>query len=128
MAWTPTTKLDASGAEVVVPLTSRRPALLASVSDFSCWARTAAVAVAKPLLSPAGEPPSLSDLQAALHPNEVVLEYVLGDDASFCLTVRRNGVTVTRLPSRKTIDNLTERYLQAIKQGNSARAEAAKLY
>ena len=82
----------------------------------------------EPLLSPAGEPPSLSDLQTALHPNEVVLEYVLGDNASFCLTVRRKGVTVARLPSRKTIDNLTERYLLAVKQGNPARAEAAKLY
>ena len=99
-----------------------------TITDLVTQAESHGAEPDEPLLSPAGEPPSLSDLQTALHPNEVVLEYVLGDNASFCLTVRRKGVTVARLPSRKTIDNLTERYLMAVKQGNPARDEAAKLY
>ena len=54
--------------------------------------------------------PALADVQHVIAPNETLLEYVVGEDASYCLAVSETGAQVFRLPARKTIDALTDRY------------------
>jgi CHAT domain-containing protein/tetratricopeptide (TPR) repeat protein len=63
---------------------------------------------------PLGKRPSLPDLQRVLGPDEAVLEYVLGENGSFCLWITRNKVHVAQLPDRKTIDQLVEAYLHEV--------------
>jgi len=74
------------------------------------------------------ERPKLGELQAVLHPNEAVLEYVIDDPASFCLLITTSRVEVVRLPSRKHIEDLVERYLSAIRVKSLAVSEGHQLY
>jgi CHAT domain-containing protein len=61
-------------------------------------------------------PVPVAKLQAVLHPDEVVLEYVLDEPQSFCLRITGSGVTVVTLPSgRKHIEELVEQYLNAVR-------------
>jgi CHAT domain-containing protein len=77
---------------------------------------------------PGGNRPSLGDLQHILRSQEIVLEYVIGDEASYCLTVRRDNALATRIASRKQIDSMVDRYLEALKQKRPAKEEGAALY
>ncbi|MDQ1470507.1 MAG: hypothetical protein QOJ99_1987 [Bryobacterales bacterium] len=72
--------------------------------------------------------PSLEDLRTSLAPNEVVLEYVIGDEKSFCLLITSNHQRIIPLPDRKTIDALTNSDLVAIRSGKSGIEEGKRLY
>jgi CHAT domain-containing protein len=70
----------------------------------------------------------LRDLQAVLNPNEVLLEFVVDEPDSSCLVITHSRVEVVHLPSRKSIESLTETYVAAIKQKSLAVSEARQLY
>ncbi len=75
------------------------------------------------------KPASLKSIQAVLHRNEVVLEYVLDDPHATCLWISRDRAGLTVLPAgRKTIRDLTEAYLRSIRAKQSNRAAAEQLY
>lgn len=72
--------------------------------------------------------PALADLQRTIASDEILLEYVIGDDASHCLAITRTGVEAFHLPSRKVIDALVDHYLLAIKKQRDAKTEGQALY
>ncbi len=76
----------------------------------------------------AGHLLSLMDLQETLLSNEVVLEYVLDEPTSYCLVIRRNGVSAVPLAGRKSIAKLVDNDLAAIKAKSLAVEEGRALY
>ena len=75
------------------------------------------------------QPVSLKSIQAVLHRNELVLEYVLDDPHAGCLWISKEHAGLIVLPAgRKMIRDLTQAYLRSIhaKQSNAALGE--KLY
>jgi CHAT domain-containing protein/tetratricopeptide (TPR) repeat protein len=74
------------------------------------------------------ERPSLRDLQSVLAPNEMVLEYVLGDPESYCLLITSKRQDVFRLADRETINGLAEKDLTAIKSKQLAIEEGRQLF
>jgi tetratricopeptide (TPR) repeat protein len=70
-----------------------------------------------------GKPVPLGTLQRSLRPDEMLLEYVLGESESYCLKITRTGAAVLVLPKgRKHIEGLVDDYLAAVR---SRRPEAA---
>jgi len=69
------------------------------------------------------KPVSLRTLQASLHADEMLLEYVLGESRSYCLRITRTEAGVLVIPSgRKRIEGLVDDYLVAVR---SRRPEVA---
>jgi CHAT domain-containing protein len=67
-------------------------------------------------------------VQRLIAPREALLEYVIGDEASYCLAISRARVNVFPLPTRRSLDALVDRYLSAIKKEKDARPEGRALY
>jgi CHAT domain-containing protein len=68
-------------------------------------------------------PIALTKVQRALRPDEMVLEYILDEPNSFCLSLTRRGAAVTMLRGgRKRIEELTDKYLKEVR----SRERAAK--
>jgi CHAT domain-containing protein len=75
------------------------------------------------------EPVNLKKLQTVLIPDEVVLEYVLADPASFCLVVNQKQAVIITLPTGGgKIAKLTARYLHEIEAGKYDKNDARELY
>jgi CHAT domain-containing protein len=74
-------------------------------------------------------PVPIAKLQAVLHPDEVVLEYVLDEPQSFCLRITRSGITVFTLPSgRKHIEELVDQFLKAVRSKKSEKEPGGELF
>ena len=72
-----------------------------------------------------GEPASLEQLRRVLRPDELLLEYVLNNGASFCLRVTRESARIVRLPaSSNRLDNLVKTYLANVASARNSEAEA----
>jgi CHAT domain-containing protein len=71
---------------------------------------------------------TMHQVQQTLGPSEVLLEYVMADPDSFCLTISRNGSRIVRLGSRAEIEKLVASYLKAVKAKLFATREARSLY
>jgi CHAT domain-containing protein len=75
------------------------------------------------------ETASLEQLRRVLRPDELLLEYVLNNNASFCLRVTRESAGIVTLPaSSNLLDNLVRTYLANVGSGRNAEAEAKQLY
>jgi len=62
------------------------------------------------------KPVPLRAIQASLLPDEMLLEFVLGESQSYCLRITRADAAIVVLPtSRKTIGNLIDDYLAHIR-------------
>ncbi|MEP7274614.1 MAG: BlaI/MecI/CopY family transcriptional regulator, partial [Acidobacteriota bacterium] len=62
------------------------------------------------------KPVPLRTLQASLRPDEMLLEYVLGETQSYCLRITRAGTAVVVLPaSRRRIEDLVDEYLATVR-------------
>ena len=72
--------------------------------------------------------PELIDLQRTLSKDEVLLEYVIGTDASYCMSITGADVQVTTLPDRKIIDALVDHYRTAVHHELDAKAQGQALY
>ena len=71
---------------------------------------------------------ALEQIQRALPPSTVLLEYVIADPSSYCLTISRNGSRIVRLGSKTLMEALVVAYLKAVKAKLPAATEARSLY
>ncbi len=62
----------------------------------------------------ATRPVAVVDFQRELRPNEVVIEYVLADPASFALAITAKSITPYPLKSRSEIDSEMKRYVSLL--------------
>lgn len=69
----------------------------------------------------------LSDLRAALRPDEVFVEFALADPASYALIVTRSAARVRPLSSRRSIEAQVEALSKAIESGSSVELAANTL-
>ena len=75
------------------------------------------------------KPTSLRTLQASLHPDEMLLEYVLDEPQSFCLRITRKSAGISVLPAgRKHIEDLVENYLAAVRSRHAEVETGKELY
>ena len=71
----------------------------------------------------------LTKLRRALRGDEVILEYVLEEPRSFCISITREQASIVPLSAgRKAIEDLVGQYLASVKAGSTANDEAAALY
>ena len=62
------------------------------------------------------KPVPLETLQGSLGPNEMLIEYVLGETQSYCLRITRTAASIVVLPSgRKRIEEMVDHYLAAVR-------------
>jgi tetratricopeptide (TPR) repeat protein len=73
-------------------------------------------------------PVPLSELQTALYPDEVILEYVLKDPTSVCLVITQTQAKAVILPSKQVIEGLVKSYREEILQGRKGSETARRLY
>jgi CHAT domain-containing protein len=63
------------------------------------------------------QPASVATVQGDLKPDEALVEYVLDDPNSFCLSINKDGAHLERLPAgRKEIERLTRAYTDEIRK------------
>lgn len=70
----------------------------------------------------------LEQIQQALAPSAVLLEYVVADPASYCLMISRTGSRIVRLGSTMQIEALVTAYLTAARAKHPAISQARGLY
>ena len=73
-------------------------------------------------------PVELPDLQRALDPHTVLIEYVLAQPNSYALAVTRDSVTPYRLPSQEQIESDTNTYLKTLQAGHADTSAAQRLF
>jgi len=72
------------------------------------------------------QPAALKNVQADLKPDEVLLEYVLDDPKSFCISVTHGGAHILTLPAgRRRIEELTHQFVDEV-HAKRAGVEASK--
>jgi CHAT domain-containing protein/tetratricopeptide (TPR) repeat protein len=73
-----------------------------------------------------GQPAALTAVESDLHPDEVLLEYVLDNPISFCISVTRRGTHIQALSIGRTeIERLTEQFVDELR-AKGAREETSK--
>jgi CHAT domain-containing protein len=78
---------------------------------------------------PPEQPAPLKVVQNDLKPDEVLLEYVLDDPNSFCISISRKGALVRVLPTgRKAIEKLAQLYIDEIHAKGSGADASKQLY
>ena len=73
------------------------------------------------------EPITLKELQASLRGDEILLEFVVSEPASYCIAVTRTAARLIRLPDRSAIAKRVDPVLKSIRAGHEARTEARAL-
>ncbi len=71
---------------------------------------------------------SIEQIQHALAPSAVLLEYVISDPNAYCLAISHDGSRIIRLGSKAQIEGLVASYLKAVKAKLPASREARILY
>ncbi len=75
------------------------------------------------------QPASLTKVQEDLKPGEVLLEYVLDDPTSFCVSVSRNAAYVRVLPAgREEVERLTDEFIDEIRAKGTGAEVSKRLY
>jgi CHAT domain-containing protein len=75
------------------------------------------------------EPASLTKVEDDLNPDEVLLEYVLDDPNSFCLSISRKGAYLRMLPVGRTeIQRLTQQFVDEVRAKGAGIDGAKQLY
>ena len=75
------------------------------------------------------QPASLGSIQGELRRDEVLLEYVLDDPNSFCLSIARSGTHLHRLPAgRMEIARLTHAFIDEVRGKQKDTAISHQLY
>lgn len=69
-------------------------------------------------------PVSLADLQRSLRDDELFLEFVLAEPASYCLVVSRRAARVQRLPASSVLEPQIQSLISRIRGGDAATGEA----
>ena len=74
-------------------------------------------------------PIELTTAQESILPDEIVLEYVLAEPASYCIALTRTDAKIIKLPAGQAqIEKLVSSFLAKVTQRQFARDEAKKLY
>jgi CHAT domain-containing protein len=74
-------------------------------------------------------PAPLTQAQNSLKSDEVLLEYVLDEPNSFCISVTRTSASLEALPvGRKEIEKLVQRYIDEIRAKKTGAEEAKQLF
>ena len=72
------------------------------------------------------QPAALTNVENDLHPDEALLEYVLDDPTSFCISVTRRGAHIQALPvGRKEVEKLVQQFVDDVR-AKGAGIEASK--
>jgi CHAT domain-containing protein len=82
-----------------------------------------------PRLQKPHQPLPLARVQAALGPDEVLLEYVVDEPLSHCLAIERSRTRIFTLPARSQIEKQVNEVAESLnKQTSNFEATAAQLY
>lgn len=75
------------------------------------------------------QPSTLGAIEGNLKPGEVLLEYVLDDPNSFCLSITRHDARLEQLPAgRKEIEILIKTYISETREKHNGTAISKQLY
>ena len=75
------------------------------------------------------QPAALTNVENDLHPDEVLLEYVLDDPISFCISVTRRGAHVQALPiGRKEVEKLAEQFVDEVRAKGAGVETSKRLF
>jgi CHAT domain-containing protein len=75
------------------------------------------------------QPAALTKVQDDLKSDEVLLEYVLDDPSSFCISISRKGEYVRVLPvGRKEVEKLTQEFLDEIREKGAGSELSKQLF
>jgi CHAT domain-containing protein len=75
------------------------------------------------------QPTALTKVQGDLHPDEALLEYVLDEPTSFCISVTRQGARVQTLPmGRKELENLVQQFDDEVRAEGAGTAISKRLF
>jgi len=72
-----------------------------------------------------GDPVSLAALRRKMRDDEVIIEYLLSEPASFALVISKDVLRVQKLKGGKTISDLAERFLSEVKAKDGLSRTAA---
>ena len=75
-----------------------------------------------------GDPVQLANFQQELRPDELVLEYALGESTSYVLVIDNSEIRVVRLPDRARIEGIVDQYLAEIRARKAATELGQQLY
>ena len=73
-------------------------------------------------------PVTLEELRQVLRPDEVVLEYVLSEPASYCIVITKQTFDIVPLAGRRKIEALIEGYLWDVRALKSSADKSGQLY
>ena len=74
-------------------------------------------------------PAVLTNVENDLHPDELLLEYVLDEPTSFCIAVTRRGARVQTLPvGRGEVDKLVQQFVDDVRTKGAAIEVSKQLY
>jgi len=75
------------------------------------------------------KPVPLETLQGSLGPDEMLIEYVLGETQSYCLRITRTTASIVLLPSgRKRIEEVVDNYLAVVRSRQPESKSAGDLF
>jgi CHAT domain-containing protein len=75
------------------------------------------------------QPAVLSNVENDLRPDEVLLEYVLDDPISYCISVTRGGAHVQALPiGRKEVETLSEHFVDEVRSKGAGKETSKRLF
>ena len=75
------------------------------------------------------QPAALANVENDLHPDEVLLEYVLDDPTSFCISVTRRSAHIQALPiGRKEVEKLAEQFVDEIRARGTGVETSKRLF
>ncbi len=75
------------------------------------------------------QPAALANVENDLHPDEVLLEYVLDDPISYCISVTRRGAHVQVLPiGRKEVETLSEHFVDEVRAKGAGIKSSKRLF
>jgi len=75
------------------------------------------------------QPAALTTVENDLHPDEVLLEYVLDDPVSFCISVTRRGTHVQTLPiERKEVEKLATQFIGELRAKGAGIETSKRLF
>ena len=75
------------------------------------------------------QPAALTTVENDLRPDEVLLEYVLDDPISYCISVTRRGAHVQALPiGRKEVEKLAEQFVDEVRAKGAGVETSKRLF
>ena len=75
------------------------------------------------------QPAALTNVENDLHPDEALLEYVLDDPTSFCISVTRRGAHIQVLPvGRKEVEQLVQQFADDVRAKGTGIESSKRLF